>query len=39
LLHLVLLNGPEKLLERVSKIPPERDPEASEIEERVVDGE
>jgi hypothetical protein len=26
-------------LERVSKIPPERDPEASEIEERVVDGE
>jgi hypothetical protein len=29
----------EFLLERVSKIPPERDPEASEIEERVVDGE
>ena len=25
-------------LERVSKIPPERDPEAGQIEERIVDG-
>jgi hypothetical protein len=28
----------ERNLERVSKIPPERDPEARKIEERIVDG-
>jgi hypothetical protein len=36
---LISLKYGEIMLERVSKIPPKRDPETGKIEERVVDGE
>jgi hypothetical protein len=36
--ELVCTCGSRRFLERVSKIPPERDPEAGQIEERIVNG-